>query len=364
MTSRERILNAFLGRPVDRIPFGISFGWYPWGETYARWKQETGNPDLNIARELDFDPDFLQPQIHYGAWPHFEHQILSEDEHFIISRDYRGITMKNRRDGSSMPDFLDYPVKTAADWERYKAERLNPQQPGRIAEDLCAFRARAQDRAVQVGVFPWGVFGTVRDLMGAEELLLAFYDMPEVVHDMMDHLTTLWLHLYEQVANVVQIDHIHIWEDMSGRNGSLISPEMVERFMMPCYDRITAFARECGAQLVSVDTDGDCSQLLPIMTRHGINLFLPFEVAADNDILHYRRQYPSLAILGGLDKRALAAGPSAIDREVERCHQMLHLGRYIPCWDHLIPPDVSWTNYQYAAERIRDLCRTRPTTNH
>ena len=357
MTPRERLLNAFLGRPVDRVPFGISFGWNAWGETFDRWKRETGNPNLDVHRELDFDPGFAQPEVHFGAWPHFHAEVLSEDEQFIISRDYRGITMKNRRDGSSMPDFIEHPVKSADDWERYKAERLNSQQPGRIAENLTTFKARSRDRAIQVGTFPWGVFGTVRDLLGSEELLIAFYDMPKVVQDMMNHLTTLWLHLYEKIANVVQVDHIHIWEDMSGRNGSLISPEMVERFMMPCYDRIVAFASEHGVRLVSVDTDGDCSQLVPIMVQHGINLFYPFEVAAGNDILQYRRQYPELAILGGLDKRALARGRSAIDKEVRRCREMIRFGRYIPSWDHLIPPDVSWDNYRYAAERIRDVCR-------
>jgi uroporphyrinogen decarboxylase len=127
--------------------------------------------------------------------------------------------------------------------------------------------------------------------------------------------------------------------------------------MMPCYDRIANFARECGAQIVSVDTDGDCSQLVPIMMRHGVNMFMPFEVQAGNDILQYRRQYPTLGILGGLDKRALAEGQGAIDREVQRAREVLSLGRYVPCWDHLIPPDVSWENFRYAAEGIRDACR-------
>lgn len=358
MTPRDRLLNAFLGRPVDRVPFGISFGWHPWGETLDRWKRETGKPDLSIERELGFDPGFFRPALHCGAWPEFPYEVLSEDEHFIISRDFRGITTKNRRDFGSMPDFIDYPVKTTDDWDAYKAQRLDPKQPGRLAEDMAAFRAKAQSEglAVEVGDFPWGVFGTVRDLLGAEELLIAFYDQPAMIHDMMQHLTTLWLSIYAQIAGVVQIDRIHIWEDMSGRNGSLISPEMVERFMMPCYDRIAAFARECGAQLVSVDTDGDCSQLVPIMMRHGVNLFLPFEVAAGNDVLAYRRQYPDLAIFGGLDKRALARDRQAIDKEVDRARTMIRLGRYVPSWDHLIPPDVSWENYKYAAEAIRDVC--------
>jgi len=37
---------------------------------------------------------------------------------------------------------------------------------------------------------------------------------------------------YEQLAPHVQIDMIHIWEDMSGKQGSLISPAMIEAFMM------------------------------------------------------------------------------------------------------------------------------------
>jgi hypothetical protein len=35
---------------------------------------------------------------------------------------------------------------------------------------------------------------------------------------------------------------------------------------------------------------------------------------------------------------------------------MIALGRYIPGFDHLIPPDVPWENMKYAAERIREVC--------
>ena len=135
-----------------------------------------------------------------------------------------------------------------------------------------------------------------------------------MVRDMMQHLTTLWLVLWEQVAAEVQIDHIHIWEDMSGKQGSLISPRMVREFMMPCYDRIAAFAREHGVRLLSVDTDGDCSQLVPVMMEHGVNYFFPFEVQAGNDILAYRKKYPTLGIMGGLDKRALAGTWADVDQ--------------------------------------------------
>ena len=359
LTAGERLVRCLTGEPVDRAPFGVNLGWYPWGETLARWRQESGQPDLDVGRAFGYDPGFAVPALESGPFPHFESKLISETEEHIISRDWRGITVRNRRDGGSMPEFMDYPVKTPADWEQFKAERLRLDDVDRrVTQDWNAFRQRIArtGEAVQVGVFPWGVFGTARDLLGAEELLVSFYSEPEMVRDMMQHFTSLWLGLWERVAAQMQIDHIHIWEDMSGKQGSLLSPAMTEAFLMPCYDRIAAFAREHGVRVISVDTDGDCSELVPLMMRHGVNMFFPFEVQAGNDLLAYRKQYPTLGIMCGLDKRALAAGKVEIDREIERAAQMVAQGRYVPGFDHLIPPDVSWENWSYAVAELKKVC--------
>ena len=353
----ERLVRCLGGGDCDRAPFGVGLGWAPWGSALARWRRETGRNDLNPGRELGYEAGFALPDIAYGIFPGFDPVDIADEGETRVWRDERGITRRDRKDGASMPEFLDYPVKTPEDWERLKRERLQP-DARRLRQDWAAFRARlaATGEAVQVGVFPWGPFGTVRDLMGAEELLIAFYDHPDMVHDMMDTLTGLWLWLYERVAAEVQIDHIHIWEDMSGRQGSLISPAMIESFMMPCYDRISAFAQTHGVRVVSMDSDGDVSQLLPLMTAHGVNAVMPFEVQAGSDVLAYRQRYPDLGIMYGLDKRALTVAGPALERELERCRAMLTGGRYLPGFDHLIPDDVPWEHFRRAALAIRDLC--------
>lgn len=359
MTPGERFIRCLTGQPVDRIPFGVGLGWVPWGgETMKRWRIESGRPALDLGREFGFDASCAYPVINPGIFPAFDRVQIRDEGDLVVFRDEKGITMRGRKDGGSMPEFLEYPVKTREDWERLKAERLNPDTPGRISENWPAFRDRLRNsgEAVQVGWFPFGVFGTPRDLMGAEELLVAFYEDPDMVRDMMEHLTTLWLALWARVASEVPIGHIHIWEDMSGRQGSLISPAMVRDFMMPQYDRIVRFSRETGVRVVSVDTDGDCSELVPVMMAHGVNMFLPFEVQAGNDIREYRRRYPDLGIVGGLDKRALAGRRADIDREVARAAEMVQYGRYIPGFDHLIPPDASWDNYRYAVEQLKRVC--------
>lgn len=358
LTAGERTVHCLLGKPIDRVPFGVGLGWYPWGDALPHWRADSGICDLVPETYFGYDASFALPELECGIWPPLPTQVISEDSEFVIVRDGRGITSRGRRDGLSMPEWLDYPIKTPDDWQWLKVERLQPNEPGRVRQDWDAFRSRLHTtgEAVQVGTYPWGVFGSVRDLLGVERLLESFYDEPEMVYDIMQHLTSLWLSLWEQVANEVQIDHIHIWEDMSGKQGSLISPRMVREFMMPQYDRIVAFARNHGVRLVSVDTDGDCRELVPVMCEHGINIFLPFEVQAGNDIREYRRHYPELGIIGGLDKRALAAGKEEVEVEVAKAAEMVRMGRYIPGFDHLIPPDAKWENMRYAAESLKKVC--------
>lgn len=358
LTCGERIVRCFLGEEIDRVPFGAGLGWWPWGEAFDNWKRDAARPDLDLSAYFGFDQSFIHAGVISGIYPAFERVVLEETDEFITWRDEKGITKRDRRDGGSMPEFLAAPVVTEDDWEQLKSERLRIDDPARVALDWDALRAQQRETgaAIQVGWFPYGVFGTPRDLLGDEELLVSFYTRPEMVRDMMNHLTTLWLTVWERAAAEVRIDHIHIWEDMSGRQGSLISPRMVEDFMMPCYDRIVDFARAHNIRIVSVDTDGDCAELVPLMMAHGINMFLPFEVQAGNDILAYREQYPTLGIWHGLDKRALADSKTAVDVEIARCEAMLKYGRYVPGFDHLIPPDAKWELYEYAAQRIKALC--------
>jgi hypothetical protein len=87
-------------------------------------------------------------------------------------------------------------------------------------------------------------------------------------------------------------------------------------------------------------------------------MFFPFEVQAGCDILDYRKKYPALGIMGGLDKRALAGSIADVDIVIEKAAIMISKGRYVPMFDHLIPPDAKWGNFKYAADKIKILCES------
>ena len=355
MQDGERLVRWLTFQDVDRPPYYQI--WFGWPLTHDKWQRESGLRPLDESVYFNTDFGFAKVPVPTHVFPPFEREIVEDHGDVYVERDERGILMRQRREKDSIPGFLEHPVKGWDDWEQIKRERFDPDHPGRYHADLGAFNGylKSTGSAAMLGSGPCGVFGTARDLMGAEGLLVAFVEQPDLVHDIMDYLTGFWIRIYDRMTQHVKVDCIHIWEDMSGRQGSLISPRMVRDFMMPNYRRIKQFADSKGIRLISVDTDGNVSELTPIMMENGVNLLYPFEVQAGSDIEDYRRRYPTLGISGGLDKRALALGKEAIDRELAIAERMLQHGGYLPGPDHLVPPNVSWENYRYFMHQLRAM---------
>jgi len=355
MTDRDRFVRCVLGEPVDRVPFWL--WWGPWGRTWQRWIAE-GKPEEITDHRSFLEPDTppLVVPVNYGPCPPCEQRVLEEDDDYFVHTDNWGIVRRDYKHGESMCAFLRFPVGGRADWETYKAERLDPTHPDRLAgpwRETCA-EWMARGWPIQLGNFPdVGIFGGLRWLLGDEECLVAFYTDPALVHEIMEHLTDLYLHVFGEVTREVRVDVIHIWEDMCGRQGPLISPAHWREFMGPCYRRIRTFADEHSIPVLSVDTDGNPTAIVPPMVEAGVNYLWPLEVAAGCDVREFRRLFPTLGMMGGIDKRALARGPAAIDQELDRVWPAVEQGRYIPELDHGIPDDVSWSNYRHYAEQLR-----------
>ena len=357
MNDRERFVACVLGEPVDRPPYWLFWG--PWRTTWQRWQRE-GKPASVTDYRSVFQPDHV-PEIvpvNCGPYPAIDQTILAEDDETFVHYDSWGIKRRDFKHSESMSEFLEFPVKSREDWRRFRDERLNPDDPRRLDGDWreqCAAWMK-NGWPIQLGWYPdVGIFGTYRWLLGDEEALVCLHTEPDLAHDIMDHMTSLYLTVFEAVVKVARVDVIHLWEDMCFRNGPLISPKAWEAFLGPCYRRIKAFALQHNILLMSVDTDGDPDLITPPMMRNGVNYLLPMEVAAGCDVNVWQARYPQLAMMGGIDKRALAHGPRAIDDELARIRPAVERGRYIPDLDHLIPDDVSWDDYCYYAQALRRL---------
>jgi len=347
VTTRERYVSTLRFGPVDK-PFMRAIG--GWAETGARWRSEgwDGSP---------LDRLFATDGVggvgaYYGPIPRFEYQVIEEDDEHRIFVNHEGILMmefKAYSGNSSMPQFLRFPVETPDDFEQFAAERLQTMFENRVPQNWSEHVERWKTREYPLMLFAdrWGgFFGPLRNLMGLENLCLAFYDQPRLVERMMEQRADMMIELTSRILDEVEIDVFAFWEDMAFNHASLVDPRLFRRYALPHYRRVTDYVRSRGVEFVGLDSDGDITELIPIWMDAGLNLLWPFEVAAGMDVVAVRREYGrDLAMIGGIDKRAVASGGAVMRAEVDRIMPVVAEGGYIPELDHSAPPDISWPNY-------------------
>jgi len=341
---------------VDHVP---RWEWGPWPSTLRRWQREALG-EGNSAPQYAECESRVQCGVDLWMLPRSVEQVVSEDKEYVTKLTDRGVLMRVPRspDAMSMPEHLEYPVTTRADWEALKG-KFRADDPGRFPGDWKERCKRWKEEGpvlVFQGPRSPSLFEFVRELMGPERALTAFCDEPELVHDMMEFNTEFILGLLPRALDEAPITSVFFWEDMCYRSGPLISPAMFREFMLPRYRRITDVARGRGIDAIFVDSDGDVSQLIPLWLEAGINGVYPMEVAAGMDVVALRREYgKDLLMTGGIDKRVLVEGKQAIDPELERTLPLAGGGGYIPHVDHAVPHDVPYANFAYYWERKKEL---------
>lgn len=308
----------------------------------------------DVTAFFGMDRGLASVDLNYNACPTFNPVVLEETEEYVIRRAYDGVVSKVLKPEQGMPQFLDYPVHNRSEWEQFVSERYQPNLAERLPANWDSLKKiyQTRDYPMVLGVGATGYFGSVRQMLGLEHTLTTFLDDPAWMHAMMNHLADFYVSLYDQVLCQVQVDYCVHWEDMCYVNGPLISPRLFREFMFEPYQRLAQVLRDHGVDILMVDTDGDARLLLPFFQEAGVNAMYPFEVQSSMDVRALRQAFPRLAMQGGIDKKALALGPGAIDRELEARVPAVLAGGYIPHVDHAIPPDVSFSNYCYYRRRL------------
>jgi len=121
---------------------------------------------------------------------------------------------------------------------------------------------------------------------------------------------------------------------------------MVRDHLLPVWARWGKLIREAGCPVYAMDSDGFVGELIPLWIEAGITVCDPMEVAAGNDIVAFRTRFGRrMAYRGGVDKRAIAKGGTAIEDEIARVRPVIASGGYIPGCDHAVPADVSWPDF-------------------
>ena len=370
MDYRSKFLNTMLFKDTRQVPLHeVAL----WEQTMVRWKQE-GAPDSAFATNgwfmrgdefFGFEPRYFI-QIHGNRpMPAFESKVISEDERIVTFVDENGVTHEALKQGEvngmrmSMDRLLDFPVTDRASFraltKRFTADTAL-RYPQNWDDLLKLYKTR--DCPLCLGENgDFGFYSILRSFMGTEGVSYILYDDPDLVHEMLDFFCDYMIELTHKALHEVDVDYFNIWEDMTFKNGPLVSPELFRVFFLPRYKRLIAHLKDHGVKLITLDTDGDPRLLIPLYLEAGVNGIWPIEVAAGVDPISLRKEYgDSLALSGGIDKRVLARDKQAIDYELKRIlDYMLPRGGYIPTVDHAVPPDVPYENFTYYLYLKREL---------
>jgi len=359
MNIRERFVKTLLGEKVDRVPFMKIFGGT--NAIHPIWEQEYPGIGKCIDELLGFEGKYRGwgvTGIDMDPSNMGQPEVLKETEDIIVRRRGDGTVEQVYKGGDYHRHTIEWPIKTMPDWEAYKEKHLDPDDPSRFPDNWDMRLKEYRDRDYPLQLTHRGVYGFARERMGDENLAFAFYDTPELVHNMMDYYTDMAIKLWEKQAADVEFDLIECWEDMASKNGALISPQMFREFMAPCYKRIANFAREHGIKVILIDSDGFIEELTGLMLEAGVTALYPYEVMAGNDLGRVLDRYPAVGVIGGLRKEAMYEGKEAIDREMVKARALIKKGRYIPGPDHFVLHLASFANYRYFMESLREVVMT------
>ena len=78
----------------------------------------------DVSIYFNLDEGLMGVPVSFWYNPPFEKIIFYEDDNYIEYQDRFGIRKREYKDLSSMPQWLEFPVKNRSDWEKIKEEKL------------------------------------------------------------------------------------------------------------------------------------------------------------------------------------------------------------------------------------------------
>jgi len=326
MNHVERFRAVMNFQPVDRLPRWEWAMW--WTRTLDRWYQEGLDPALQTVFDI---------HDHFGLDPYIQFWFSTTDP-TIAACQHHGLGIL-----ANMDEYLQV------------LPNLYPDHAESI-ETMAPWFARQRQGEAVVWITLEGFFWFPRTLMGFTQLMLSYYDQPELVHRMNQDLLHFNLQILDKIEKLGRPVFLTIAEDMSFNHGPMISRGLCEQFMTPYYRPLLTRIKEMDMVTI-VDTDGDVTALVPWLTSVGVDGVLPLERQAGVDGFALRQQFPQLRMIGHYDKMVMNKGEAAMRAEFERLIPLMKSGGYIPSVDHQTPPAVALSAYQIYLALLEEYTR-------
>lgn len=330
-----RIKKVLAFEKVDRLAM-IEWAFW-WDQTIQRWHNEgldtkwkyTGGLDVNLIESCEI-------REHLGLDSYYQFWMTPRAATCPAPKTHGGALMEN-----------------ADDYAKLK-EHLFP-QTGFHRENFAQWLPRHEKGELAIWGWIEGFFWFPRTLFGIEPHMYAFYDYPELMHQINSDLLEYYSKVIEELYKFCQPSFILIAEDLSYNHGPMLSKQCFDEFLAPYYRKIVSVFRQHNITPM-VDSDGDVTECISWFKEVGVEGIGPLERVAGTDVNQIRRDHPDFLLIGGFDKTIMHKGEQAIREEFERLLPVMKQGGYLISVDHQTPPEVSLTQYMQYVDLLREYC--------
>jgi uroporphyrinogen decarboxylase len=162
---------------------------------------------------------------------------------------------------------------------------------------------------------PRGVFENLVDLVGFDNLCLAFFDQPEFVEQVCREVGSRIARYLERGVGHEIIGGIFVSDDLGFKTGTMASPELLRRFVLPWHKRFVEIAHRAGKIAIL----HSCGHVAAVMDDIIDDLRYDAKHSYEDVICPVEEMYARygrrIAILGGLDNDFLTrATPAEVER--------------------------------------------------
>lgn len=349
LSCRERVRLALDHRETDRIPMGLVCSGInePARSAFQEYLRARGHGTFK-----EYLDELIDIQ---GVGPQYRGPPLEP------GTDIWGVKRKAVQYGAGAYDEIDYhPLAAAQDLDvlaQYPWPKTDWYDYTILPARILAANA-AGERCLIVG--NGNPFETTWYMRGFEQIFLDLVINPELVHGIMDRVTTFYIEHFRRILSAAQgkIDLVFTADDIGGQNGLLMSLEMWEQFIKPYHVRLNAAIHEHGAKVI-YHTDGGVMDAVAGLIDMGIDVLqaLQFDAAGMDPVKLKASFGDRLCFEGGVSvQKTLPFGtPDQVREDVKRLIATLGRdGGYILGPSHTIqagtPPENIYAMFEAARE--------------
>ena len=298
LTTKQNLLETIHGGKPDRYVNQF--------EAFALLDMEP-----MYIRHPDPEPGKGPVQNAWGVWMEWPEYTpgpfpIQDPEHLLIK------DVEHWQDYLKMPD-IHY---TEKEWEP-------------LMKAAAAVNREEQYATVQI----WpGIFETCHFLMGLENSMIALYEEPEAMHDIIDRIVENEIARARDIIDRIHPDALYRHDDWGSQKSTFISPALFREFFLEPTKKVYKFWRDNGVELIIHHNDAYGETLIPEMIEMGVDIWQG--AVSTNNLPKIAADYKGkLTVMGGINNGIVDRPdwtPELVEQETFRILDWVDSPYFIP----------------------------------